>query len=183
MCSSKKELLTNHPILGFTYPKLHKGKTWFVDFFVYDPCSDSMRRKKYMLGRYSSKREREMMGAILVSNLVEKLKKGWNPFIATKNTRRLTAFSDVLRKYEDYTLIAEGKGILKHKTAVDYRSRLKQLRIYLQEAGVNIQFVYQFDKAFVIDFLDYLIPQIRNPTKVSERCGPNRQECDFSSSD
>ena len=27
------------------------------------------------------------------------------------------------------------------------------------------------------------IPQIRNPTKVSERCGPNRQECDFSSSD
>ena len=98
-----------------------------------------------------------MMGAILVSNLVEKLKKGWNPFIATKNTRRLTAFSDVLRKYEDYTLIAEGKGILKHKTAVDYRSRLKQLRIYLQEAGVNIQFVYQFDKAFVIDFLDYLI--------------------------
>ena len=157
MCSSKKELLTNHPILGFTYPKLHKGKTWFVDFFVYDPCSDSMRRKKYMLGRYSSKRERETMGAILVSNLVEKLKKGWNPFIATKNTRRLTAFSDVLRKYEDYTLIAEGKGILKHKTAVDYRSRLKQLRIYLQEAGVNIQFVYQFDKAFVIDFLDYLI--------------------------
>ena len=28
-----------------------------------------------------------------------------------------------------------------------------------------------------------IVPQIRNPTKVSERCGPNRQECDFSSSD
>ena len=28
-----------------------------------------------------------------------------------------------------------------------------------------------------------LYPQIRNPTKVSERCGPNRQECDFSSLD
>ena len=26
-------------------------------------------------------------------------------------------------------------------------------------------------------------PQIRNPTKVSERCGPNRQDCDFSSLD
>ena len=39
------------------------------------------------------------------------------------------------------------------------------------------------------DYLDgelatyYNNPQIRNPTKVSERCGPNRQECDFSSSD
>ena len=29
----------------------------------------------------------------------------------------------------------------------------------------------------------YIQPQIRNPTKVSERCGPNRQECDFSSLD
>ena len=29
----------------------------------------------------------------------------------------------------------------------------------------------------------YIVPQIRNPTKVSERCGPNRQECDFSSLD
>lgn len=28
-----------------------------------------------------------------------------------------------------------------------------------------------------------VVPQIRNPTKVSERCGPNRQECDFSSLD
>ena len=28
-----------------------------------------------------------------------------------------------------------------------------------------------------------IYPQIRNPTKVSERCGPNRQECDFSSLD
>ena len=32
-------------------------------------------------------------------------------------------------------------------------------------------------------FLFFLYPQIRNPTKVSERCGPNRQECDFSSLD
>lgn len=33
------------------------------------------------------------------------------------------------------------------------------------------------------DFEFLIIPQIRNPTKVSERCGPNRQECDFSSLD
>ena len=34
-----------------------------------------------------------------------------------------------------------------------------------------------------IAYLERMLPQIRNPTKVSERCGPNRQECDFSSSD
>jgi hypothetical protein len=34
-----------------------------------------------------------------------------------------------------------------------------------------------------VNFPSSFNPQIRNPTKVSERCGPNRQECDFSSSD
>lgn len=157
MCSIKKELLSNNKILGFTYPKLHKGKVSYVDFFFYDSLSDSMRRKKYMLGRFTSKRERDTMAAILISNLVEKLKKGWNPFASTIITRPQASFSDVLQKYEDYTFSAEEKMILKHKTAVDYRSRLKQLRIYLKEANVKIQSVYQFDKAFVIDFLDYLI--------------------------
>lgn len=157
MCSIKKELLSNNKILGFTYPKLHKGKESYVDFFFYDPLSNSMRRKKYMLGRFSSKRERDTMAAILISNLVEKLKKGWNPFATTIITRPQTSFSEVLQKYEDYTFSAEEKKILKHKTSVDYRSRLKQLRIYLKETDVKIQFVYQFDKAFVIDFLDYLI--------------------------
>ena len=39
-------------------------------------------------------------------------------------------------------------------------------------------------KTYLIDkFFDEQYPQIRNPTKVSERCGPNRQECDFSSLD
>ena len=47
-----------------------------------------------------------------------------------------------------------------------------------------------FDHALVLREDDPLLPaildvypQIRNPTKVSERCGPNRQECDFSSLD
>ena len=28
-------------LLGFTYPKLHEGKTWFVDFFALDPATGS----------------------------------------------------------------------------------------------------------------------------------------------
>lgn len=36
-------------MLGYTYPRLHEGKNWFVDFFAFDPATGKMRRKKYML--------------------------------------------------------------------------------------------------------------------------------------
>ena len=38
-------------------------------------------------------------------------------------------------------------------------------------------------RRYIAYYIDTVDPQIRNPTKVSERCGPNRQECDFSSLD
>lgn len=58
--------------------------------------------------------------------------------------------------------------MLRAKTAVDYRSRLNQMKIYLQEVDTGIKYVYQFDRSFAIDFLDYLIldkdvsPKTRN---------------------
>lgn len=31
-------------LVGYTYPKLHKGKEWYVDFYALDPATDTMRR-------------------------------------------------------------------------------------------------------------------------------------------
>ena len=36
-------------LVGYTYPKLHKGKDWYVDFYARDPVTNKMRRKKYWI--------------------------------------------------------------------------------------------------------------------------------------
>ena len=48
-------------IVDFTYPRLHKGKDWYVDFTVFNPATNKMQRKKYMLNRYKTAHEREDM--------------------------------------------------------------------------------------------------------------------------
>lgn len=168
MYFSDKELISKKNIIEFTLPRLHKGKQWYVDFFAYDPTIDGLRRKKYMLDHYKLQKEREDIAAILIHNIFEKLKAGWNPFVNATKTRQFTDFGIVLKRYSEYLEIAEKKGILKNKTATDYRSRLKQLSVYLSETDVEIKYVYQFDRTFAVDFLDYLIfdkdvsPKTRN---------------------
>lgn len=157
MLPSEKDLISEKAIVQFTLPRLHTGKQWYVDFFAFDPARDCLRRKKYMLDHYKSERDRRNMAAILMHNLFEKLKVGWNPFTTARRTRQFTEFAVVLQRYHDFTVSAEQKNVLKKKTAIDYRSRLKQFQLYLQETGASIKFVYQFDRAFAIDFLDYLI--------------------------
>ena len=165
MSHLENELISSKCIVQFTLPRLHKGKQWYVDFFAYDPARGKMRRKKYMLDHYKNEQDRENIAAILIHNIFEKLKVGWNPFV---NARQFTEFSTVLQRYHDYTVVAEQKGILRAKTAVDYRSRLNQMKIYLQEVDTGIKYVYQFDRSFAVDFLDYLIldkdvsPKTRN---------------------
>lgn len=150
-------LHTRKCIVEFTLPRLHRGKTWFVDFFALDPATNKMKRKKYMLNRYKTTKEREDMAAILIHNIYESLKGGWNPFANDDNSRAYTKFNVVVKKYRDYIDASEKKGVLKAKTAADYRSRLNLLRDYIDETGVKIETVNQFNLNFCIDFLDYLL--------------------------
>lgn len=144
-------------LLGFTFPRLHTGKNWYVDFFAYDPVTDRMKRKKYMLDREKDLSRRHNMAALLIASITQRLIRGWNPWIRDDSTRHLTGFSEVLSAYRLYVGKMEAKGTLRHKTAYDYLRRLGALETYTQECHVGIRFVYQFDRTFIIDFLDYLI--------------------------
>ena len=143
--------------MGYTLPQLHTGKSWYVDFFAWDPVSERMKRKKYMLDRCKTVSERRTMASLLITSITQRLMKGWNPFVASDSTRHLTAFSEVLGKYRDYISAMEAKGTLKRKTAYDYLSRVGTLEAYISECHVRISFIYEFDRAFIVDFLDYLI--------------------------
>ncbi len=144
-------------LVGFTLPRLHTGKSWYVDFFAYDPVSDRMKRKKYMLDRQKKHSERHIMATMLIMNITQRLIQGWNPWVRDVSTRHMTELSEVIVGYRQYIEAMVTKGAMRHKTAYDYLSRLGSLETYIQECHVRIRFVYQFDKTFILDFLDYLI--------------------------
>lgn len=97
------------------------------------------------------------MATILVTNLTHMLINGWNPFVNDDKSRSYTAWEAVVKRYDDYTRAAEKKGVLKSKTAVDYRSRMSCLLAYIEESKMQMKYVCQFDKALVVDFLDYIV--------------------------
>ena len=139
-----KELISSKCIVQFTLPRLHKGKQWYVDFFAYDPARDGMRRKKYMLDRYKNVNDRENLACILIHNLFEKLKLGWNPFVNARKTRQFTEFRTVLQRYNDYTVIAEKKGILTTapKTTIGQSLLFSLLRPNLRSPDNFVDYIY-----------------------------------------
>lgn len=110
---TKKPPFYNKVIYPWTYPMLHKAKRWYVDFYILDPASNQMRRKKYMLSRYKTSKARIAMAREKIRWIVEEVQNGWNPFVKARTTREFTKWDTVFERYKDYLLVAGRKGLLK----------------------------------------------------------------------
>ena len=157
MFSSSEELIKLKEVTEWTYPVLHRGRQWYVDFQAYDPARGIMRRKKFQLDRYKTRKAKVAMGMELIAALVQKLKSGWNPWVNAGRTRQFTPWDQAMERYKQYLETAVAKGQLKAKTAYDYGSRLRSLEQYQEETGNVIGQVSQFNRSWVVDYLDYLI--------------------------
>lgn len=151
MCSARKNFSPKSEVLSFTYPRLHTGKSWYVDFTSLDPATGTMRRKKYMLDSIDKVTDRRKRAQELIESLMSLLRSGWSPWVNVEDNRGYTLLEDALQKYEKWL-----EKQPKLKTRQNYSSRLKVLRDYIKSLLLPPKYVYQFNSSFVSDFLDWL---------------------------
>lgn len=157
MFSNEKNPISNRKVIyPWTYPTLHKAKRWYVDFYILDPASNQMRRKKYMLTRYKTAKAKYEMAKQKIDWIVSEIKEGWNPFVKARTTREFTKWDTVLPRYKEYLLAAGRKGLLKDKTVYDYQSRIKNFEQFMNETDIHLTYIYEFDRQLCVEFLDYL---------------------------
>lgn len=151
MCSKKSSSYTSSKVLGFSYPKLHQGNTWYVDFYAYDPATGTMRRKKYMLDKIEKVTERRRRASELMNELLRQLRGGWNPWVSTDSSRGYTLLEECLAHYLNHVAKMD-----RAKTIHSYTSRVNVLREFIGTMLIPIKYVYQYDSVFVNDFLDWV---------------------------
>lgn len=157
MLSKRKGAPLNN-LITYTFPKLHSGKSWYVDFFCYDPVTQSMRRKKYMLDSIKKVSDRKKRAAEIIAIVSTRLSKGWNPWAEASNDRQYTLIKTVIGLYNKYLEKLVLTKVLKEKTCYDYLSRLNMLIDYNENyRTIPIVYIYQFDQAYISDFLDYIL--------------------------
>ncbi|MBR5638458.1 MAG: site-specific integrase [Muribaculaceae bacterium] len=151
MCPTKQKTATE--LIGFSYPRLHTGKSWYVDFYATDPSTGDMRRKKYKLDGLKKISERKRRAAEIIETVTRRLRGGWNPWVDAQESRGFTLIQDCLNLYLEYV---EKKGD-RYKTKMRYKSSVNILREFFTSRVVPPKYVYQLDQALIIDFLDWIL--------------------------
>lgn len=157
MSLNKRKGVSIDNIIGYTLPKFHTGKNWYIDFKAFDPLEQTMKRKKYMLDGIDKASERKKRAAEVITNLTNQLRTGWNPWADTSNSRQYTQFIDIIQLYYKYITKLHKSNVFKETTFLDYKKRIKMLAEYNDKRLKPILYIYQFDKTYVSDFLDYIL--------------------------
>jgi integrase len=132
----------------------------YIEFYAFDPALGKMRRKVIKLNRIKGIVNRRKYAMGLLNRLNEHLYMGWNPWIA-KDVSELKTIEEALERYENHVEKMFSSGYFRDETYTGYKSYLKILREYIATQK-PIFYVYQFDKRFCVDFLDYIFIERNN---------------------
>lgn len=130
------------------------GAGGYIEFRAYDPERGKMRRKTMKINRVKGVTNRRIYARRVIKRLTEQLNNGWNPWIAN-DTGDLIVFDDVVKRYESHIEKMLASGYYRKETYDGYKSYVKIMREYISKKRPTY-YVYQFDRSFCVDFLDYV---------------------------
>jgi integrase len=143
-------------IKNFTYPDLHTGKEWYINFYAFDPARNEMRRKRVKLNHIKKIGDRRKYADGLLKRLITKLEKGWNPWIEAENEKAYHFFKDVVVHYKRFTEKMFSDGIYREDTYISYTSYLRNIEQWNDSRKIPITYIYQFNDDFIRDFLEHV---------------------------
>lgn len=142
-------------IRQYTPPVYKENKAGsYIEFFAFDPERGKLRRKTVKLNRIDGLCKRRKYAKEIIVRLCEQLQHGWNPWIA-KDTTNLVLFDEGLSRYEGHLEKMMAEGLYRKETYSGYKSYVKMLREYISKRK-PIYYMYQFDRVYCIDFLDWV---------------------------
>lgn len=137
--------------LTFKPATLHEGKDWVVQYYIQDPVSEKLVRKKIRLNSIKSIPERRKYGKELVRELNERLYAGWNPFLEASAPNGFTKINVCIETF----LKAKTKE-LRPDSMRSYRSFSDRFLNWLEKAGKKEIFVVNFESHHANAFLNEL---------------------------
>lgn len=153
-------------IKSYTSPKLHTGKDWYVSFYAYDSTLKKMRRKRIKLNHIQKIGDRRRYADSLIKRLHSNLEAGWTPWIHENNSKSHHSFKEACNHYRRNITELFNDGILRKDTYRSYISQLKNIEEWNTGKEVPIENIFQFDKSFIISFLDYTYMEKKNSAQT-----------------
>jgi integrase/recombinase XerD len=153
--------------IDFKPAELRLGKQWLMVYYIKNPLTQSMERERVTVPKAKSKKERLEIGKKMVLDCNDKLKKGWNPYLNNPLiANQYKDFQTVKDLFIKQTELDVKKEIKRPDTLRTYKSFLSMISEYSKSKEVELQYIYQLNKIFVVNYLDWILYDRENSPRT-----------------
>lgn len=152
-------------IEGYRLPVYKKGAQHYVEFYVFNPATGKLARRKKMFDHIKGVKNRNEAALKFAKEISTRLRSGWNPFVEEASDGEYALFETVCTKYDEYLGKMLNDGQMREETVVGYKSKLKILKEWLAQEQ-RVYFAYQFNSKVISQFLDYVFIERNNTVRT-----------------
>ena len=155
-------------IVSYTMPKLYTGKEWYIGFYAFNPVEGKLKIKRIKLNYIKKTGERRKYASDLMIRLNDKLRRGWNPWIESDNSKAYTSFEDACEAYTKNATRFFKDDILREDSYTSYMSYLRNLRKYNKNLKTPIVYIYQLNREYINEFLEHIYIDRENTAQTRD---------------
>jgi len=162
MPKSEKNIISKKiAFLDFRPAEFKGGNDWLVVYHVKNPKTNLMERKRVRVPVISNKAERLKYAKKMVFEINKKLDSGWSPFLET-NCEKYKRYDDAIKIFVR-EITKENKDKIKRvDTLRAYNSYINLIDTYCKEKNKVLNFVFDLNKQFVLDYLNWVYMERNN---------------------
>lgn len=137
----------------------------FIEYFVYNPATDKMDRRRLRLlrsrKRFATQSQFKSHCNTIILTINTKLAAGWTPFGERNDVREFTPLNEAIEAF-----LNDKRRDLRAASMVSYTSICKILLEYMNERQIGNTHVSNFNHQSALRFMDYILqrPGVNNNT-------------------
>ena len=139
---------------------------WLVVFYAKHPIKQIMERFRVSVPAMQSKTERRKQGQLIALEINKKLMSGWLPYYTDDGTKEFKSWEFCANRFLDQTKKEVENGTKRIDTLRSYTSFLAMIKKYSIEKNERLQLVLEFNKPFVVNYLDWIYYERENSPRT-----------------
>jgi integrase/recombinase XerD len=142
--------------------EIRKGVRWFVVYYAKNPVTNEMQRIRLSIPPLKSEKDRMQYGKKIKDEINRKLSEGWLPFYTESYDANFKTYQFCKNKFLEQFALDVSRGFKRPDTERTYKSYLSMIELFLKVKKRKLNFIFEMNKVFVVNYLDYILYERKN---------------------
>lgn len=152
----KSQNSKNQIFVDYIPAELRENQTWEVVYYIKNPVSGKLSRKRNRVKPLKSITQRRKLGKQMVSEINKKLETNHLVFFEKSGVKVFTSFNEVTTLFLNQIDVEVRDKNLSEATKETYHSKIKKIKEYIQYKKIENITCSQITNGFITKYLDYL---------------------------